>query len=630
MNPSPATAVVHAWDNEQLGVIGAPAEARLLVEAGPGTGKTAVACARVANLVNEQDVSPANVLLISFTRTAVQELRQRIAAYIGSEARAAGVRISTLDSEAWRLHQGFGEEDRRVLGDYDAGIEAVRGVLRSGSIEVVQYLRRFRHVIVDEAQDLMGIRARLVLELIAALDPDCGVTVFADPAQAIYGFTADDQAAAAASECFLELLNAAGGTRFDRRTLETLHRTGSQQLRRVFQGSRALLGRNGAAGYAALRASLTAQAPGAEPAVEAIRERSDHLLLYRYRRDVLRLSHELCSEGVPHRLRLSRVPVCVPPWIGWLLSACPRLALDRASFLALWADRQMPQRFPGLDATNSLNLLLRLAKRPDGQLDLHQLRRVLARSRPPVEACQPECGTAGPVLGTIHASKGREAPHVLLGLPDNDPEDNHDEEMRVLYVGATRARESLRTHPAPRLYGGSLPGSGRLWRQLIRDGPNDHRRRAQVEFGLEGDIDLFAGVRRDFGLMTEAQQAQQYLADAAGRLEPAVAECRKDWDWAYRLRPDNDEQTSLWFGQFSRQLADDLWEVAKVLGSKFGRTYTPLRVPYLYLFGVRTVAVAPDSPTCGLLHEPFASSGFLLAPVIRSYTVLYFRDGGRR
>jgi hypothetical protein len=42
------------------------------------------------------------------------------------------------------------------------------------------------------------------------------------------------------------------------------------------------------------------------------------------------------------------------------------------------------------------------------------------------------------------------------------------------------------------------------------------------------------------------------------------------------------------------------------------------------------VALAPDSPTCALLHQPFASSGFLLAPVIRANTVLYFRDGGRR
>ena len=50
-----------------------------------------------------------------------------------------------------------------------------------------QALRRF------EAQDLVSERADLVIELIRALPRGCGVTVFADSLQAIYGFTTDDE-----------------------------------------------------------------------------------------------------------------------------------------------------------------------------------------------------------------------------------------------------------------------------------------------------------------------------------------------------------------------------------------------------------------------------------------------------
>jgi hypothetical protein len=628
VSSSPGIPANHDWDYDQTAVICAKPTARLLVDAGPGTGKTAVACARVAHLVNDEGISPANILLVSFTRTAVQELRQRIAAYLGNEARAAGVRISTLDSEAWRFHQGFAEEDRRILGEYDAGIEAVRAILRSGKVEVAQYLHRFRHMIVDEAQDLMGIRARLVLELIAGLDPECGITIFADPAQAIYGFTVEDEATAGGNECFLDLLNREGLTGFERRPLKTLHRTGSEQLRRIFQGTRGLLSRSGESAYASLRESLAVQAPGSTPAPDAIRESADHLLLYRFRRDVLNLSHDLCSAGIPHRLRLSRTPACVAPWIGWLLSTCGRLDLDPADFSSMWAERGMNERFPDLDSEKCRAVLLKLARKRDGRLDLHQLRRILARSRPPVDVCQPECGTRGPVVGTIHASKGREAPHVILGLPVKNPEENHAEEMRVLYVGATRAKQSLQTHPAPTLYGGTLGESGRLWRKFARRNRQDTRRLAQIEFGLDRDVDPFASVRRDFLSIQDAQKAQLYLADAVGQLRPVAAECRREWNWAYRLRSD-DGPSLTWFGQFSEQVGKDLWEIARELGKTFGRTHTPLRIRYLYLFTVRTVAMAPDSPLCPLLHEPYASSGFLLTPVIRGYPVIYFRDGGR-
>jgi superfamily I DNA/RNA helicase len=45
------------WDANQLDVIQAPPDARLVVEAGPGTGKTAVACARLSYLISERSLS---------------------------------------------------------------------------------------------------------------------------------------------------------------------------------------------------------------------------------------------------------------------------------------------------------------------------------------------------------------------------------------------------------------------------------------------------------------------------------------------------------------------------------------------------------------------------------------------
>lgn len=56
------------WDDNQLDVIKAGFDECILVDAGPGTGKTAVACARLAYLIEEEDLEPSNTWMISFTR----------------------------------------------------------------------------------------------------------------------------------------------------------------------------------------------------------------------------------------------------------------------------------------------------------------------------------------------------------------------------------------------------------------------------------------------------------------------------------------------------------------------------------------------------------------------------------
>ena len=49
----------------------------MLVLAGPGSGKTAVITQRTVSLIEEYGVNPANILVITFTRAAAQEMKQR-------------------------------------------------------------------------------------------------------------------------------------------------------------------------------------------------------------------------------------------------------------------------------------------------------------------------------------------------------------------------------------------------------------------------------------------------------------------------------------------------------------------------------------------------------------------------
>lgn len=49
----------------------------MLVIAGPGSGKTTVLTARIRNLIEEYSVNPANILVITFTKAAVNEMKSR-------------------------------------------------------------------------------------------------------------------------------------------------------------------------------------------------------------------------------------------------------------------------------------------------------------------------------------------------------------------------------------------------------------------------------------------------------------------------------------------------------------------------------------------------------------------------
>lgn len=65
------------WDTSHLKMTNSYGDVRVSVDAGPGTGKTVVACARQDYLINEEDTEPSNIRVISFTRAAVAEICDR-------------------------------------------------------------------------------------------------------------------------------------------------------------------------------------------------------------------------------------------------------------------------------------------------------------------------------------------------------------------------------------------------------------------------------------------------------------------------------------------------------------------------------------------------------------------------
>ena len=168
-------------DPEQQQAVDAPVDANLLVEAGPGRGKTHVLSQRIARLIGDQECEAGEILVLSFSRAARDELSRRLKD-MTDHPDVGAVNLRTIDSLASQvIMTALGEVD----GTFDERIVEAMGIVKDDP--ETAGLAAYRHVLVDEAQDVVGIRASFLTALWENM-PQAGFTIFADKAQAIYDF----------------------------------------------------------------------------------------------------------------------------------------------------------------------------------------------------------------------------------------------------------------------------------------------------------------------------------------------------------------------------------------------------------------------------------------------------------
>jgi hypothetical protein len=427
---------------EQRAVVDAGLDERLLVLAGAGTGKTETLVARIRRLVADEELAPGRELLVlSFSRAAVGEMRRRIGLGVGRSRR---VRPITFDSFATRLLASL-PPDTTPAGwrerSYDGRIAAATDALATEAGR--DALTEYRHVFVDEIQDLVDVRAGLVLALLEIIPR---FTLLGDPAQAIYDHNIRGNAQKISSDAFL------AAVRSQHPDLQTLVLSENQRTSFEALDDAGHLLRRPNPDLDRVTDDLNEIRRELEPlgafddlplALNGTLRRS--AVLCRTNVDAFRVSQMFFEAGLPHRLQGEATDTVLPAWLARLFAGVERTAWSRSRLDALVEER-LGEADPDPE---TVWRLLSNSVSEDHAVDLDRLRRRISLRMVDDELVAPS--PADIVVSTVHRAKGLEFDLVFTHVrPDMGKSDSERlEELRVVYVAFSRARDEIWVFPDP-------------------------------------------------------------------------------------------------------------------------------------------------------------------------------------
>lgn len=426
-------------DSSQMEVSSLPYYESQIVVAGPGTGKTTTSVELIKS-INSQVLEERSVLFISFSRAAIlssfasmAEDIEELDIFVDHQTVDA-LAIGQLSEQGFNVDPGGNKFDEIISRAIDA-LDLNGEVL----------FEDVCHLIVDEAQDILGVRRKYLLKLIEKLPADCGISVFGDTFQTIYQFLTKVDAPGLENhfdsivewEIFREQLSQKRN--FTERILNGQYRASSAAAKRVFQSLEAIRDTPSITAAGELLDELQADLgvldlPSAAKLIP--RWEGSTAILTRTNAEAIQLFEHLKALGLAPTIQVRQdLRPTLPAWLGkWSLE------INQNSFSTKsLADYLKDSSVDNADA-RSMGIELNI----DYDLSWTEVQKRVASYRPPPEF---EFGSDGITIRTVHQSKGLEFDNVLVHNPDQYivTSGTRTSELENLFVALSRGKKKIRS-----------------------------------------------------------------------------------------------------------------------------------------------------------------------------------------
>lgn len=425
-----------ALDPSQLEAVQIEPEERQIVIAGPGSGKTEVVSALIEHLTEEVGIDAVEgLLVISFSNAAVNAAEGRLRAH-----GAAPVSVQTMDSLAAEILRDLAIEDYKDL-DFDGRVaEATRLITDAGWDRIAD----LQHLIVDEVQDVVGVRADFLRSILSAMPTDAGFSLLGDPAQGIYDFQLREKrrgrtSSTTTSTQLLESVSAAHAPTF--RELTGQYRASSRDSQAVMRLRDAALPHGDPSALEGFFADLV-HLGQIEDAVDLLGSwRGSTALLTATNGQALATADALRRLGVVVEIRRSAHHQVAASWVAATLGDSKTDSVSKADL-----EKRISDRRPDVDTAAAWRGLRSLVGARGTEITVSSIaNRVRAGRRLLPDLVQSP--VADVVVSTVHRAKGLEFDNVVvLDFPARGraaADEEIDEVRRTQFVALTRARHHL-------------------------------------------------------------------------------------------------------------------------------------------------------------------------------------------
>lgn len=486
---------------------------KVIVNAPPGSGKTETIIQKLIYICNNNLTSPKDILVICFSRAAVKEIKERVERETNIKNK---IDIRTIDSFcSWvirKLEDNYKEKFSKM--NYDERIEYVTKLIinekEQKRYNLILQINSLKHIIIDEFQDIVGVRAKFVIELLG-INKKCGFSLYGDEYQAIYNYQAKEMTS---DDMILKIKDMHKECKTVEYTKQHRVKDSIQKTKNMIVRVQIKRNRDRAAKLnEVIKYMLT------EIKTKDIKEIGDKqiAILTRKNGEVYEITSKI--KGVPYKILQYANELIFPSWIAYILSDYTNIIISKQKF-----EERMQNRLNIQDSEEYWNYCKKIENieksidnTPD-ELDLQTFKEnlIIDKGNYPLDFREEKKKL---IISTIHKAKGREYDEVYLNYREKDfvqdkPIREVFDNARLLYVAITRAKEkcyhyneeikgiyfnSYNEKNQERYYGYVNRKSGKKCFKKIR----------KIELGLEGDINDESFI--DPEVVGNVEQSQEYI-----------------------------------------------------------------------------------------------------------------------